>query len=95
MSDVRGQSIFNVCVVESNSERQDKNVIRTKWNCWSYLWNSGWYSYIMWKSFSEQTSRSRWWTAHLKLRDRLPLICKYKRNIQNKLVNYLALFSFL
>lgn len=44
-----------------------------------YLWNRGWYSYIIWKSFSEQTSRSRWWTAHLKLRDRLPLIWNWKK----------------
>lgn len=40
----------------------------------THLWNNGWYSNIIWKSFSEQTSRSRWWTAHLKLRERLPLI---------------------
>ena len=42
---------------------------------WSYLRKRGGSCTSRWKSFSEQTSRSRWWTAHLKLLVRLPLIC--------------------
>lgn len=39
-----------------------------------YLRNNGGSFTIIWKSFSLLTSRSRWWTAHLKLRLRFPLI---------------------
>lgn len=41
----------------------------------TYLSKNGGCWNRMWKSFSDVISRSRWWTAHLKLRDRLPLIC--------------------
>ncbi len=48
----------------------------------THLWNSvgGWMS--RWKSFSLHTWRSRWCTAHLKLRLRFPLI--YKIDNQQK-----------
>lgn len=65
----------------------DVVIVLVLWcNIVTYLWNNGWYSNTKWKSFSEHTSRSRWWTAHLKLRDRLPLICKieWKKELLTK-----------
>lgn len=45
-----------------------------------YLVNGAGGGFKMWKSFSLETSRSRWCTAHLKLRLRFPLICKKDTN---------------
>lgn len=60
-------------------EMKGRNRLCKQYCCVWYLRNSGGSWRRMWKSFSLLISRSRWCTAHLKLRLLLPLIYNTKQ----------------